>query len=365
MVLSVPAFRCGLGLRWCRCVSQRCIHARCCQARPHRVRRVALPAAARGRPQAARRHRVAATCCLLRAVSRPSPVATAAGRPVGIRSCDAVSATCIDHDPATANSPLREGQTPSAARSTHRKQQSRCYLCSACDPQCPALEPLCEAMDVNWRYLLFTHLARGQYHSTVMATKMDGTIAEGCKHASPGTVHLCTWPCPSDTVPAGRAAAAIIMMMVVSVLTGSGLFTTYQAPWPQAGIMPPGDHHHSLIMMLPAARRARPGCRALNVAVDAAGPASGEGPGVRSAAGGPGPATRRPGAATGNCPGAAAGGSRLPAPTRTRSRRRRAPLHSVAWRSLMAWTSRGHSTQRLNHASTGPGQPSHGHSVLS
>jgi hypothetical protein len=96
-------------------------------------------------------------------------------------------------------------------------------------------------------------------------------------------------------------------------------------------------------------RRVRPVAKA---------PASDPPPGARHY----GPATRRPGAATGEVPSVR---SRLPVPTRTRSRRRRAPLHSVAWRSLMAWTSRGHSTQRLNHASTGPGQPSHGHSVLS
>jgi hypothetical protein len=88
-----------------------------CQMVPSKaalMRRATPPAAARGRPQAARRHRVAAACRLLRVVCRtssaasgllqlpvvrcncPSSVATAAGRPLGIRPCGAVAATCID-----------------------------------------------------------------------------------------------------------------------------------------------------------------------------------------------------------------------------------------------------------------------------
>jgi hypothetical protein len=82
----------------CRCASQRCIHARCCQARPHRCDGAALPVAARGRPQAARRHRVAAAWCLLRAVSRPSSVSTAARRPLGITRARTSTRT---HPPST------------------------------------------------------------------------------------------------------------------------------------------------------------------------------------------------------------------------------------------------------------------------
>ena len=98
------------------------------------MRRAAPPAAARGRPPAARRHRVAAACCLLRVVcrtssaagrslqppvvrcNRSSSVATAAGRPLGIRSCSAVAATCIDHVSSAQCVVLQDSAPPDETR---------------------------------------------------------------------------------------------------------------------------------------------------------------------------------------------------------------------------------------------------------
>ena len=109
MGLSAPSFRCGLDLRGAG--ARRNAPSTPDGAQPGRIdatrRRRQLHGVGRrlragtaSLPRAVRRASSAARRPLQPPVvrcNRPSSVATAAGRPLGIRSCSAVAATCIDH----------------------------------------------------------------------------------------------------------------------------------------------------------------------------------------------------------------------------------------------------------------------------